>query len=94
MDSFWDFFWFIIISYVFIAYLMMLFNIIGDIFRDRGLSGGGKALWCILLILVPWLGALAVAGGIVYGVIRLARAIVRSGPTAGAQEEGPTASDG
>ena len=58
MDSFWDFFWFIIISYVFIAYLMMLFNIIGDIFRDRELSGFAKGAWMVALIFLPFLTAL------------------------------------
>ncbi len=56
--SFWDFVWFIVISYVFIAYLMMLFNIIGDIFRDRELSGFGKAAWMIALVFVPFLTAI------------------------------------
>jgi hypothetical protein len=58
MNSFWDFFWFIIISYVFIAYLMMLFNIIGDIFRDRELSGFAKGAWMVALIFLPFLAAL------------------------------------
>ena len=58
MDSFWDFFWFLIISYVFIAYLMMLFNIIGDIFRDRELSGFAKGAWMVALIFVPFLTAI------------------------------------
>ena len=37
--SFWDIIWFIIVSFAFIAYLMILFNIIGDLFRDRSVSG-------------------------------------------------------
>jgi hypothetical protein len=58
MNSFWDFFWFIIISYVFIAYLMMLFNIIGDIFRDRELPGIAKGVWMVALIFVPFVTAI------------------------------------
>ena len=36
-------------------YLMVLFQILGDLFRDRELSGGMKALWTIGLILIPFL---------------------------------------
>ncbi len=56
--SFWDIIWFIIVSYVFIAYLMLLFRIIGDVMRDHSLSGLAKALWMITLICVPFVTAL------------------------------------
>jgi len=39
-------------------YLMILFHIIGDLFRDRELSGWWKALWMIALIVFPFLTAL------------------------------------
>ena len=55
--SFWDIIWFIIISFAFIAYLMLLFNILGDLFRDQTL-GWMKAVWIIFLIFVPFLTAL------------------------------------
>ncbi|PJJ65033.1 SHOCT domain-containing protein [Compostimonas suwonensis] len=56
--GFWDFIWFIIVSFLFIAYLMVLFSIIGDLFRDHKLNGWWKALWIIFLIFVPLLTAL------------------------------------
>ncbi len=56
--SFWDIIWFIIVSFAFIAYLMLLFNILGDLFRDKDTSGLMKAVWIILLIFVPFLTAL------------------------------------
>ena len=56
--SFWDVMWFIFVSFAFLAYLMMLFQIIGDIFRDRELSGVVKAVWMFALIFVPFLTAL------------------------------------
>jgi hypothetical protein len=40
--SFWDIIWFIVVSFAFIAYLMMMFNILGDLVRDRSTSGGGS----------------------------------------------------
>jgi len=56
--DFWDFLWLLFWSYVFVAYLMLLFHIIGDVFRDRDLGGFAKALWMVALILAPFLGAL------------------------------------
>lgn len=54
----WDFIWFVFWSYVFISYLMVLFGIIGDIFRDTTLNGWLKAVWIIFLVFVPVLTAL------------------------------------
>jgi heme/copper-type cytochrome/quinol oxidase subunit 2 len=56
--GFWDFFWLLIWSYIFVAYLVVLFRIIADVFRDRELGGFAKALWMIALIFVPVLTAL------------------------------------
>jgi hypothetical protein len=56
--SFWDIVWFIFITWVFVAYLMVMFSIISDIFRDRDSSGVVKALWILALIFVPFLTAL------------------------------------
>ena len=39
------------------CYLMVLFQIIGDLFRDKDLSGWWKALWIIFLIIFPFLAA-------------------------------------
>jgi hypothetical protein len=56
--SFWDVVWFIFISFAFVAYLMVLFSILGDLFRDRDASGVAKAAWVIALILLPLLTSL------------------------------------
>ena len=58
MNSFWDFFWFIISFFLLMAYLMVLFQIIGDLFRDKGVSGGMKAVWVFFLIFLPILTSL------------------------------------
>jgi hypothetical protein len=56
--DFWDVllwsFWF----FIWIAALMVWFRCVFDLFRDRSLSGWAKAGWAVLLIFVPWLGAL------------------------------------
>jgi type VI protein secretion system component VasK len=58
MDSFWDFFWLLVWTFFFVMYLIILFQIIGDLFRDKDLSGWWKALWIIFLIIFPFLAAL------------------------------------
>ncbi|WP_141013992.1 SHOCT domain-containing protein [Nocardioides sambongensis] len=58
MDSFWDFFWFIISFFLLMAYLLVLIQVISDLFRDRSTSGWAKAAWVFFLILVPMLTAL------------------------------------
>jgi hypothetical protein len=55
--NFSDFFWLLIWSFFFVAYLMVLFQIIGDLFRDD-MNGWLKAVWILVLIVIPFLGAL------------------------------------
>ncbi|WP_431970016.1 SHOCT domain-containing protein [Nocardia sp. bgisy134] len=57
MDSFWDLLWYTIIVFAFVAYLIVLFQILVDLFRDHTVSGLGKTLWVIVLILLPYLSA-------------------------------------
>ena len=47
-DSFWDFLWYTLVIFAFVAYLMVLFAILSDLFRDRELSGWWKAVWIVL----------------------------------------------
>ncbi|MEU4311372.1 SHOCT domain-containing protein [Nocardia sp. NPDC024068] len=56
--SFWEALWLVVVSFAFIAYLLLLFHIIGDLLRDRETSGWVKALWVVLLILLPLLSSL------------------------------------
>lgn len=58
MSNFWDTLYLIASSFLFIAYLIILFHIVVDLFRDSSLAGGYKVLWLIGLILVPFLTAL------------------------------------
>ena len=48
--SFWFFIW--------IAAIMVWFRCLFDMFSDQTLSGWGKAGWAIVLIFIPWVGAL------------------------------------
>src|SRR5918998_2012394 len=56
--SFWDVVWFIVITFAFAAYLMVMFSIITDLFRDPDASGIAKAAWSVALIFVPFLTAI------------------------------------
>jgi hypothetical protein len=57
--STWDFLWHFLIIFAWVAYLLVLFQILIDLFwRDHKTSGIVKAIWVIFLILIPWLTAL------------------------------------
>ncbi|MET7772678.1 SHOCT domain-containing protein [Nocardia sp. NPDC005366] len=62
--DFWDIIWFIVVSFFFIAYLMVMFSILTDLFRDHETSGWAKAIWVVFLLIFPFLTAL------VYLVVR------------------------
>jgi type VI protein secretion system component VasK len=79
--SFWEVIWFCFVSFVFIAYLMVLFSIIADIFRDPDASGMAKAAWFIALIFLPFVTA------IVYLITRGKSMQERSARTAAAAKQ-------
>jgi len=58
VSNFWDIVWLILSTFVFVAYLLVLFQIVIDLFRDHELGGGFKALWIIGLIFLPVMTAL------------------------------------
>lgn len=53
-----DFIWTFIIAFLIIAYIMIFFSIITDLFRDHTIGGFAKAMWVLFLIVVPFLAAL------------------------------------
>lgn len=55
---------YILVAFVFTAYLILVFVIIGDLMRDHELSGWWKAVWIIALVLIPWLT------GLIYLIVR------------------------
>ena len=59
MSNFWDLVWLIFSAFMFVAYLLIMFQVITDLFRDSELGGGSKALWLIALVFLPMLTALA-----------------------------------
>ena len=49
-------FWTMLIFFLWFAWILLLFKVFGDLFRNRQMGGGAKAFWCIFVILVPFLG--------------------------------------
>lgn len=56
--SFGEFLWYTIAIFFFVAFLMVLFYIFADLFRDQDLGGWGKAAWILALIFFTWIAAL------------------------------------
>lgn len=56
--GFWDFFWLMVWGFIFLSYLMVLFQIVLDIFRDRELNGWGRAVWLVALLITAPITAL------------------------------------
>ena len=53
---FLDVVWTMLIFFVWIAWFMLLFRIIADVFRRHDIGGGAKVLWLIFVIVLPFLG--------------------------------------
>jgi ABC-type multidrug transport system fused ATPase/permease subunit len=58
MSNFWDLLTLIFSTFLFVAYLFVLFQIVTDLFRDSETGGVAKALWIIGLIFLPMLTAI------------------------------------
>ena len=58
MSNFWDMVWLMVSTFFFIAYLIIMFQIVIDLFRDHELGGFAKVLWVLGLIFIPVLTAI------------------------------------
>ena len=54
--TFFDFFWSMLVFFLWIMWFWLLFTIWTDIFRRHDISGGMKAVWLVFTIVVPFLG--------------------------------------
>ena len=57
METFADFFWFMLWFFLWVIWLMLLFRVFGDIFRSDA-SGLAKAGWILFVLVLPFLGVL------------------------------------
>jgi hypothetical protein len=51
--------WSVFIFFLWISWFMLLFHVVGDVFRRRDASGAKKTIWLLFLLFVPFLGAFA-----------------------------------
>ena len=56
---FLNIFWTMIIFFAWVVWIWMMLMILTDLFRRRDISGWGKALWIVFLIVLPFVGVLA-----------------------------------
>lgn len=52
LGAFWTIMW----IFLWVLWIVLLFRIIGDVFRDDTLGGGAKTGWLLFVILLPFLG--------------------------------------
>jgi hypothetical protein len=50
--------WVMFVFFLWVAWIMILFRTIIDIFKSKDLGGAAKAGWLIFVALIPWLGVL------------------------------------
>jgi hypothetical protein len=56
---FLDVLWSMLIFFLWVGWFMLLFHVIGDVFRRRDVSGLHKTAWLIFLLFVPFVGVFA-----------------------------------
>lgn len=49
----------VFVIFIFIVWLWLLISVFSDLFRRSDISGGGKVIWVIFLIVLPYLGVFA-----------------------------------
>jgi len=54
--TFLDAFWSLLVFFLWVAWFILLFHIVIDVFRRRDASGWKKTIWLIFILFVPFLG--------------------------------------
>ncbi|MGA9868326.1 MAG: SHOCT domain-containing protein [Acetobacteraceae bacterium] len=57
--SFANFLGDVLAVFFFVLWFWLLITVAGDLFRRHDVSGGGKVLWVLLLIILPYIGIFA-----------------------------------
>jgi hypothetical protein len=55
--SFGDIFWSVLWFFFLFIWLMVLFHVLTDLFRDHSVSGVEKTLWVLFLVFLPFVAA-------------------------------------
>ena len=54
--TFIDAFWSLLVFFLWVAWFILLFHIVADVFRRRDIGGGKKTIWLLFNLFVPFLG--------------------------------------
>jgi predicted PurR-regulated permease PerM len=54
--TFIDALWSLLVFFLWVAWFILLFYIVADIFRRHDIGGGKKTIWLIFILFVPFLG--------------------------------------
>ena len=57
--TFLDAFWSLLVFFIWVAWFILLFHIVIDVFRRRDASGWKKTIWLVFILFVPFLGVFA-----------------------------------
>jgi hypothetical protein len=58
-NDYWTFWDVMLFLFVWIPLLMVWFFCLFDVFTRHDLSGVGKAVWLVAILVLPWIGAIA-----------------------------------
>ena len=57
--TFLDVFWWMVVMFFWVLAIWIFIVLVGDVFRRNDLSGWAKAGWIFLMVVLPFIGALA-----------------------------------
>jgi len=56
---FLDVLWTMLVFFLWVSWFVLLFHVIGDVFRRRDIGGGKKTIWLLFVLFLPFLGVFA-----------------------------------
>jgi type VI protein secretion system component VasK len=56
---FLDVLWTMLVFFLWVSWFIVLFHVVGDIFRRRDASGAKKTIWLLFVLFLPFLGVFA-----------------------------------
>lgn len=57
--TFLDVLWSMLVFFLWVSWFIVLFHVVGDIFRRRDIGGGKKTVWLLFVLFLPFLGVFA-----------------------------------
>jgi hypothetical protein len=57
--TFLDALWTMLVFFLWVAWFIVLFHVVADIFRRRDASGGKKTIWLLFVLFLPFVGVFA-----------------------------------